>query len=515
MSLWMRCVAIALLLAPLGCAEPFEPTDPLQPTAVPAAGPLLGAADGQDSADRACRVTLVEIGRRPNDTGGYVDNGHEWIWLGLVDVAQEALDEGARPGIIYHLLGQSDWYEVWGTPTHGAADGFQRYEFQVADQLIGPGMSGTALTNSVIELIPVLHLRGGGRLFDHNRHPNDFDNYVLTVDSYWTVASDASVCSLQSPPDAGLGTDRLPGEPEARPNAVVTFTDDWQVQQAGRLVAGGLLEIDYDIDRLSSCRATHNGYPSWDVRAYAEFQPGAQRVEASVRAFESHYGTPTNTVYAVPAVLEIPAGAESVAIWFYNVAMTGGTPCETWDSNMGANYRFEIDGGPGWMGGVVQKISRAGGHPCEGGEALEAAFDYGTWPRQRAVMGNVCFEVWQEGVTDWDNPSLWQELDVQAHWRFGDGEFTSEPVEWVDRTGNNARYVFDIARLDPFRPYNCPQVPTYEIDAPSGESREGARLELFFTVNGFALRPATDAPYFVGEYWDYADSAFRAEHCGE
>ena len=49
-------------------------------------------------------------------------------------------------------------------------------------------------------------------------------------------------------------------------------------------------------------------------------------------------------------------------------------------------------------------------------------------------MIELFFEVWMQGVTDFPNPDLWQQLDVELHWRVkGAAAFTTQYVD-VRRT---------------------------------------------------------------------------------
>lgn len=153
---------------------------------------------------------------------------------------------------------------------------------------------------------------------------------------------------------------------------------------------------------------------------------------------------------------------------------------------------------PDWMGNVVARISRDSSHPCAGGAPLVDSVTYDGWARQRAAIRNVCFEVWEPSVTDWDNPDQWRQLDVQAHYRFApSAEWQSSYVGAVDHPGNNARYAFDLGGVDPFRPYACARdVATESVPAPDG-ARVRATMELRFTVNGAPLAPQAAAAWRV------------------
>ncbi|MBW2732124.1 MAG: hypothetical protein JRH20_06995 [Deltaproteobacteria bacterium] len=123
--------------------------------------------------------------------------------------------------------------------------------------------------------------------------------------------------------------------------AQIHFTSTWDEHLSGELRQGGRLEVSYDLQRLPECRGTHNGFPAWDTRATLRFSPSGTIVEGSVLAFQNDQGVPTNVAYKVPLVVEIPAGATSVELWFKN-STGAGSSCVAWDSNFNANYHYEI-----------------------------------------------------------------------------------------------------------------------------------------------------------------------------
>lgn len=168
---------------------------------------------------------------------------------------------------------------------------------------------------------------------------------------------------------------------------------------------------------------------------------------------------------------------------------------------------------PDWMGNVVARISRDSSHACNGGTAMTDSLTYSTWARERAAVRNVCFEIWEPGVTDWDNPDQWRQLDVQAHYRFApDAPWQTTWVNALDHLGNNARYALGLGQLDPFAPYQCPAPMPTEIVSQPGGDLERARMDLYFTVNGAELRPAAGNAWQVW-FEDYATNAFRDAQC--
>ena len=145
----------------------------------------------------------------------------------------------------------------------------------------------------------------------------------------------------------------------------------------------------------------------------------------------------------------------------------------------------------------------------DGGAALATGVAFDTWARQRAVVTNLCFEVYEPGLTDVDDPALWQKLDVSVVSRLaGQSAWTTTPVEFDRRVGNNARYRLSWRALDPFRPYHCPEV------APQAAAGSYVQLamEYYVTVNGGQLRPAPGAAY-AGLFTDYASDFWRTQNC--
>ncbi len=320
-------LATSLLVA---CGTPGEGVDSTT-------RPLVGVSATGDGADRQCHIVLRQVGRVPDGCGGYQTSElGNWIWDGTLDVSAAAAAEGALPSVVYQYGSDPNWYEVYGVAEEATpgADGFVRYGFRLEDHLPGPGMSGTALVRARVQLVPALHLPGGGRAFDHNRRRGDFDSYELGVAGYFSIGDDASVC----PPGSAPQPPPPVTPPPPAPAATLRFRAGWSTSQDGPVVQGGQLTVAYELARLGACRGTHNGYPAWDVVAHARFAPGGQLVQASVRGFETMNGIPTTSAYAIPARFDVPADATSVELWFENAGLW----CQAWDSNLGQNYRFDV-----------------------------------------------------------------------------------------------------------------------------------------------------------------------------
>jgi hypothetical protein len=280
--------------------------------------------------------------------------------------------------------------------------------------------------------------------------------------------------------------------------AEVRFAADWSTTLEGTPIQGGRLDIVYDVTRLPTCRDTRYGQPAWSILA--------------------RYRLPSGRTGYVPVTsgtgtLELTEAGE-IELWFENQGYGG---CRAHDSRFGQNYRIVVDPdprAPGWLGNAAYVIERrtCDAGPCEDTRRpLELApFSYDSWARQRAAIRAIYFDVWKAGVTDRDNPELWRELDVKVHHRARfDGAFTSRPVAFFRRAGNDARYELPMAELDPLAapyriddPASCPDADLLT----SGDGvTVGANVEFYFTVNGVVLK-RHDGANFYGRFENYRDA---------
>ena len=158
---------------------------------------------------------------------------------------------------------------------------------------------------------------------------------------------------------------------------------------------------------------------------------------ANVGGHESYPGQQTDTVL-------VPEAGE-LELWFENTSSFG---CQGWDSNLGANYRYEVRGrgvAPEFLGNAAVVTSR---QTCDGGAGCDAdrrpaagGFVYDSWVRERAAVRAVYFDVQRDGVTDFENDNLWTQLDVQVHYRSDqEAEFETAPVDFSSWQGDAARY---------------------------------------------------------------------------
>lgn len=287
----------------------------------------------------------------------------------------------------------------------------------------------------------------------------------------------------------------------ATSEATVVFHANYTTEVRGSLERGKRLKVLYAVDR-ATCRATQGGQPQFSVTAFYRWDGGEIR-SVQVAGLRSDPSAPE------PGIDLDRTG--DLEMWFENVDRYG---CHSYDSDFGKNYHFRVlpsANEPGWVGNASYVIERqtCNAGACPGSwRPLENGFLYETYARQRAAIRQVGFEVWKQGVTDFDNADLWKQLDVQVHRRFvGETAFAHEYVSFDARWGNNAHYALDLRGVDPFGAYrvytkreDCPKFKL-TVDA-SGQYVE-AEVEMYFTVNGKELRPSGPASTYHGKFQTY------------
>ncbi len=285
-------------------------------------------------------------------------------------------------------------------------------------------------------------------------------------------------------------------------SATITFDGAWNERVSGELQKGKKVRVVYDAGRLTTCRGEINGGPGWAITGFWRIGDGR------VRMFEAGGLSPSGG--ADPSFVLDASG--DLQIWFQNTSRWG---CSAYDSNHGANYHFGVAPAahePGWIGNVRYAIDRMTCNGiCESSlRAVDGDIHYDTYARQRAAIRALTFEVWKDGVTSWDNPDRWKQLDVQVHSRVGStGAFTTRHVDFDRRLGNNARYAVDLRALDPIPgpftiqdPSDCPAFDLAVQPGSNGTYVE-AVVELYVTVNGVELRPSGAASVFRVRYANY------------
>ncbi len=294
--------------------------------------------------------------------------------------------------------------------------------------------------------------------------------------------------------------DEAAGEAEgAIGEARIVFGADWSETVHGKLRAGDPIEIAYDPARLPTCRGEQNGIPQWALTAFYRVDGGDVHTVALAGLTNGQE----------PFV--VPQAAGSLELWFQVTNVWG---CNEYDSDFGQNYRFTVAaplGQPGWAGNAASVIDRwtCDGGPCDSDRvSLDQGFVFDTWARQRATVAGLYFDVWEEGVTDYDNADLWKEVDAQVHFRFaGQTAFTTRYVDFFRRVGNDARYQLPLRSFDPFHamPSVVPaeQCPAAELQLSEDGMYVTTTVEIYFTADAVDVRPAP-GEVFVGNFVDYA-----------
>ncbi len=421
-----RSTSLVFILAvSLGCAAPTVETGA-------AASPLTLSGD---AADHGCEVVLREVIRPRGESGGYasvcVPGGACWYrWEVLVDVSDDALASGVEPGLLYQSGSDPTFWEAdLRSAVEGAPGGYQRFLFDVAEHTVSPGMSSTSLMRTRIELIALIS-SSSGRLFDHNRHEEDWGNEVLNADNGWRIGQSPALC---------------PGAAAVEPSSTVEFLDDYREIQHGAIVAGGVLRVAYDQRRLRGCRSEYMSVPLWSLDATARFLPGGQTFTAPViEPSRAPDGQPANPVLDVPFEVTVPADATEVELYFHNYAQARGR-CDAYDSDYGRNYRFPVVAGSpaavGWAGDWGTSIGRG---LCERAGVVDP-LSVDSWMMSRATCVDVTADVWVPGLTD--QAELHPELVLAEVVFTVDGGSPEQAwLEFVGRVGNNYRFRWAVPR---------------------------------------------------------------------
>ncbi len=311
-----------------------------------------------------------------------------------------------------------------------------------------------------------------------------------------TLALALAACAPSEPELDEETSDQSEG---ALGEARITFGADFSETVQGKLRAGDPIELSYDASRLPGCRGEQNGVPQWAITAHYKVGGG-----------EPHAIVVAGLMAESPAII-VPETSGQLEVWF---SVTNRWGCNQYDSNFGGNYGFSVAaplGQPGWAGNVASVVQR---WTCEGGPCdhhrvdLAQGFTFGTWARQRAAIAGVYFDVWEEGVTDYDNADLWKQVDAQVHFRFaGEAAFTSRYVDFFRRVGNDARYELRIRSIDPFHAMPSvvaeDQCPAADLTLTPDGQYVSTEVELYFTADGVELRPAPGQTY-TARFEDYA-----------
>jgi hypothetical protein len=150
----------------------------------------------------------------------------------------------------------------------------------------------------------------------------------------WFEATDDSGCEQW---DSNYGQNYV-FSIEDPTRSVVHFTAGWTTSLESApgadyaLVGGTTVDIDYDFRRLPQCRSTSGANPAWAITMFTQVDGGAiSSTELSL--------TIDGAEIQQPGHVTLPAGAQTVALWFENDDVYG---CNQWDSSYGANYTFAV-----------------------------------------------------------------------------------------------------------------------------------------------------------------------------
>ncbi|MDP2273465.1 MAG: DUF6209 family protein [Archangium sp.] len=387
--------------------------------------PLLGA-NGKDAAERSCQIVLRSLDRGATScTNGIC----WWTWTGLIDISKQAEAEGARARVLFKNIDATPWSSVSTTRTTGAPAGFTRYRFRLTRDTLRDGMSATAYARANVQVAPYLMTTTGARLFDHNRVPGELDAYVLSQAGGWRVAPDAAVCN---------------GDVVA--SRTLDFQSGYRITQRGTLVAGQPVTLNYALDRLTTCRGTHNGFPAWELQASVRFFPSGSVAEGTVRGFDAPNGVPSNAgAKSVPLEVNIPSGTTSMEVWFRN-SSGAGMNCEAWDSNNGSNYRFPVfAAAPArvqWVGNAGSSFTRA----CARQDGVPASTTLDSYVQQRACMF-VEVDVYVPGLTD-SGETQPGAVFAQAELKLDGVAMAGSDLTFVGRFGNDYRFHFEVPKSE-------------------------------------------------------------------
>jgi uncharacterized protein YraI len=114
--------------------------------------------------------------------------------------------------------------------------------------------------------------------------------------------------------------------------AILAFDADWTESTSGAIEGGSSVVVHYDPDRLAQCAGSQGGVPQWSVTGYYQVDGGTVKSVTVSRANGS------DLVPSDPTIT-VPNGSE-LSLWFEATSRWG---CHAYDSDFGANYRYDID----------------------------------------------------------------------------------------------------------------------------------------------------------------------------
>lgn len=151
----------------------------------------------------------------------------------------------------------------------------------------------------------------------------------------WFKASDVNGCvqwDSNSSQNYSFAITRLEDIP------VISFYDNWKIEQKGVLKAGQPVRLHYDLSRATQCRTGgYHGSASWDVSA--QFRVDGQPLAAQALTYTKSWSERGQQ----DIVTLLPEGRE-LTLWFENSGYEyyAGRACKAYDSNYGQNYHFRL-----------------------------------------------------------------------------------------------------------------------------------------------------------------------------
>ena len=137
---------------------------------------------------------------------------------------------------------------------------------------------------------------------------------------------------LDSPELPEITLNVAPQTPVAR----LEFTEEWQIHQLGRLVAGHTFEVDYALERISAQIQELSSEDLSSLRLFANVQFDEEPA-LKYPFTATHCSEPVKSVLIMPTI-EIPQRARLMRLWFSASYKSR----NYFDSNFGDNYWFVI-----------------------------------------------------------------------------------------------------------------------------------------------------------------------------
>jgi hypothetical protein len=115
--------------------------------------------------------------------------------------------------------------------------------------------------------------------------------------------------------------------------AVLTFNEDWSVEQSGALVAGTRVRVRYALRRLlGGSDVGSAGQHSFNLNGFCRFDDGP------AHCFDLGGRRPSEQRYT-ESVIELPTYARHLELWFERTGLYGSS---RYDSDYGHNFSFKV-----------------------------------------------------------------------------------------------------------------------------------------------------------------------------